>query len=142
LAFLLIGRRLDGGGRHGAATPFAVAALPCLAVGVLGLSPDLETEGTGLLMVLIGLLLAYHGATVWRRFTTWLGGGTVALGAAVFLGDMTDNATVGGMLFVAAGIALVAAGHGIAVAIGEPDELTLTRPVPGPAHTDRPRPPF
>jgi hypothetical protein len=111
-------------------------------VGVLGLSPDLETEGTGLLMVLIGLLLAYHGATVWRRFTTWLGGGTVALGAAVFLGDMTDNATVGGMLFVAAGIAHVAAGHGIAVAIGEPDELTLTRPVPGPAHTDRPRPPF
>lgn len=64
VAFLLAGRWLDRTGRHGAATPFALAALPCLFVGVLGLAPDLEAAGSGLLMVVIGLGLAYHGASV------------------------------------------------------------------------------
>ncbi len=127
VAFLLIGRWLDRRGAHGTATPFAVAALPCLFVGVLGLAPDLEAAGSGLLMVLIGLGLAYHGATVGRRLTTWIGGGVMALGLAIFLGDMAgDDATVGGMLFIAGGIAMVFAGHAIAAAINEPDEMTVT----------------
>ena len=129
VGFLLATRWLDRNGRHGVATPFTVAALPCLYVGVTGLAPDLEAAGSGLLLVLIGLGLAYHGATVWRRFTTWLGGATTAFGAAVFLSDMTDDATVGGMLFIAAGIALVFAGHAIATAISEPDEMTVTVPL-------------
>jgi len=126
IAFLIIGRRLDRRGHHGVATPFALAALPCLFVGVLGLSPDLEAAGTGLLMVLIGLGLAYHGATVWRRATTWIGGGVTAVGLGVFLTDMTDDATIGGMLFIAAGIGLVFAAHAVASAINEPDEMTVT----------------
>jgi|GEM_PF-1875487 len=127
VAFLLVGRRLDRNGRHGAATPFALAALPCLVVGVLGLSPDLEAAGSGLLMVVIGLGLAYHGATVWRRATTWIGGAVTALGLAIFLGDMAgDDATIGGMLFIAGGIGLVLTGHAIAAAIREPDEMEIT----------------
>lgn len=129
VGFLLATRWLDRNGRHGVATPFTVAALPCLYVGVSGLAPDLEAAGTGLLLVLIGVGLAYHGATVWRRLTTWLGGATAAFGAGVFLTDMTDDATVGGMLFIAAGIALVFAGHAIATAISEPDEMTVTVPL-------------
>ena len=118
---------MDKGGRHGAATPFAVAALPCLFVGVIGLAPDLEAAGTGLLMVAIGLALAYNGASVWRRATTWIGGAVAALGLGIFLADMAgDDATIGGMLFIAGGIGLVFVGHLIANAINEPDEMTVT----------------
>jgi hypothetical protein len=138
VAFLVCGRLLDKGGRHGAATPFAFAALPCLTIGVIALAPDLEAAGSGLLMVAIGLALAYLGATVWRRATTWIGGGVAALGLAVFLGDMAgDSATTAGMLFIAGGIGLVFAGHAIAVALTEPHEMVVTYglpPVPvGPA---------
>lgn len=138
VAFLVCGRLLDKKGRHGAATPFAFAALPCLTVGVIGLAPDLEAAGSGLLMVGIGLALAYLGATVWRRATTWIGGAVAAIGLAIFLGDMAgDNATTGGMLFIAGGIGLVFAGHAIAVAISEPDEMAITY---GVAATDSSRP--
>jgi hypothetical protein len=137
IAFLFAGRRLDAKGRHGSATPFAVAALPCLAVGVAALAEDLEAAGTGLLMVLIGLGLAYHGASVWRRATTWIGAAVMAAGAAVFLIDMApeDNATIGGLLLLAGGIAMVFAGHALASLLREPDEMEVTlgqRPVVGP----------
>ena len=131
LAFLVIGRWLDRRGRHGTATPFTFAALPCLAVGVGGLASDLEAAGTGLLLAVIGLALAWHGATVWRRATSWIGGAAMALGLAIFLGDMAgDNATTGGMLFIAGGIAMVFGGHLLASALHEADELAITQGVP------------
>lgn len=126
-AFLVCGRLLDKGGCQGAATPFAFAALPCLTVGVIGLAPDLEAAGSGLLMVGIGLALAYLGASVWRRATTWIGGAVAALGLGIFLADMAgDSATTGGMLFIAGGIGLVFGGHAISVTISEPDEMAIT----------------
>ena len=125
--FLLVGRRLDRSGRHGTATPFAFAALPCLAVGVIGLAPDLEASGTGLLLVGIGLALAHHGATIWRRATSWIGGAAMALGLALFLGDNAgDSVTTGGMLYIAGGVGMVFIGHLIASATIEPDELAVT----------------
>jgi hypothetical protein len=100
---------------------------------VIGLSSDLDASVTGLLLVAIGLPLAYHGATVWRRATTWIGGGTAAFGLAVFLADMAgDDATIGGMLFIAGGIAMVFAGHAFAAAVREPDEMAVTAPVSAP----------
>ena len=63
---------------------------------------------------------------MWRRLTTWVGGAVTALGAAIFLADMTDDASIGGMLFLAGGIALVFVGHAIASAINEPDEMEVT----------------
>ena len=126
VAYLLVTRWLDRRGHHGAATPVALATLPTLFAGVLALADDLEQAGTGLLLLALGLGLAHHGSAVGRRATAWIGGATAAVGAATFLADMTDDATVGGMLFVAAGIGLVAAGHAISVALGEPDEMTRT----------------
>lgn len=50
-----------------------------------------------------------------------------ALGMEIFLGDMADDdVTIAGMLFIAAGIGLVFAGHAIATAIREPGELEIT----------------
>src|SRR3546814_2907904 len=86
-------------------------------VGTLLMADDLEQAGTGLLLMLVGGGLAYHGSTAGRRGTAWVGGATTAIGAAVFLSDMTDDATIGGMLFLAAGIGLVAAGHAVATAL-------------------------
>jgi hypothetical protein len=126
IGYLLVGRWLDHRGHHGAATPFAFAALPTLAAGLLFLAGDLEQAGTGLLTLVVGAGLAHHGGAAGRRVTAWVGGAATALGAAVFLADMTDDATIGGMLFLAAGIALVAAGHAVANALREPDEMTIT----------------
>lgn len=131
IAYLLLTRWLDRRGHHGTATPFAFATLPTLVVGVLTLADDLEQAGTGLLLIALGFVLAHQGAAVGRRATAWIGGGTAALGAGVFMSDMTDDATIGGMLFVAAGIGLVAAGHAIAAALSEPDEMVPT-PVSSP----------
>lgn len=126
IAYLLMSRWLDGRGHHGTATPFAVAALPTLFASPSFLADDLETAGTGLLLLLIGAALAYQGATAGRRATAWFGGAATAVGALVFISDMTDDATVGGMLLMAAGIALVAIGHVTALVLSEPDEMALT----------------
>jgi hypothetical protein len=138
--FLLVGRRLDRGGHHGAATPFSFAALPCLVVGIFGLAPDLEASGTGLLLIAIGLVLAYNGATIWRRATSWVGGGTMAIGLALFLGDNAgDSVTTAGMLYIAGGIGMVFVGHLIASAIQEPDELSVTAVQSPPGQVPPPR---
>jgi hypothetical protein len=127
VGFLLAARALDRRGGHGTATPFAVAAIPCLAVGVAGLADDLEGSGTGLLLTLIGLVLAWHGASVGRRATSWIGGAAMAAGLAIFLAEMAgDDATTGGMLFIAGGIVMVFGGHLLASALNEPDELAVT----------------
>jgi hypothetical protein len=137
IAYLVIGRLLDGSGHHGAATPVAAATLPVLATAPIFLADDLDTAGTGLLLVALGLALAVNGAAAGRRATTWVGGAAVALGVATFLSDMTDDATVGGMLFLAGGLALVFAGHVYANLRQEPDELAVTIPhgaaLPSPA---------
>lgn len=124
--YLFLTRWLDRHGHHGVATPFALATIPPLFVGTFALADELEQAGTGLLLLAIGVGLAYHGATVWRRGTTWIGGALTVLGAAIFLGDMTDDVTLVGMLYLAAGIGLVFAGHAAAVALNEPDELMVT----------------
>jgi hypothetical protein len=144
VAYLLVCRWLDKEGHHGTATPFAVATLPTLLAGTLFMIDDLEQAGTGLLVLVIGAGLAFHGASLGRRATAWLGGAATAVGAAVFLADMTDDATIGGMLFVAAGIGLVAAGHAIGAALSEPDEmLPVAVSIPAPARVTigKPMPP-
>lgn len=134
LVYLVACRGLDARGRHGIATPFAVATLPTLFAGTVFLADDLEQAGTGLLTLVIGAGLALHGAGGRRRATAWIGGALTALGLATFLADMTDDATIGGMLFMAGGIALVGAGHMIAMAFNEHDEMDDPSPaVPLPA---------
>jgi hypothetical protein len=125
LAYVLLTRWLDRRGDHGAATPFALAALPALFVGTVAMGDDLEQAGTGVLAMAIGAALAHHGATAQRRATAWAGAAGVAIGAAVFLGDLTDDTTLVGLLYLTAGVGLVFAAHAYAKATGEPDELAL-----------------
>ena len=39
---------------------------PCLAAGVVGFADDLEVAGSGVVLALIGLGLAYNEASIWR----------------------------------------------------------------------------
>lgn len=126
LAYLFAVRAFDRSGRHGLATPFAAVSLPVLITAPPFLAGELEAAGTGLLTMALGAAVMLMTAPAGRRASTWVGGGAVALGAAVFLGDMTDDATVGGMLYLAAGIALVFAGHLWATSRNEPDEMVIT----------------
>jgi hypothetical protein len=142
ITFLVICRWLDTRGHHGAATPFAFATLPTLYTGATFLIEDLEQAGTGLLVMVLGGALAWHGASMGRRITAWTGGAAAAIGAAVFLSDMTDDATVGGMLFIAAGIGLVAAAHAVASALGEADEMAVTGGPAAVAVAPAPAPPL
>jgi len=138
VGFLLASRWLDANHRRGAATPLAFVAIPCLAVGVIGLAPDLEASGSGLLLLAIGLVLSFSGGAVGRRATSWIGGAATALGLALFLGDMAgDSATTGGLLYIAGGIGLVFVGHLFATASHEPDELTITVGTPVEASAPR-----
>lgn len=128
IGYLVLTRWLDRRGHHGTAQPFALTTIPALVVGTLGMIDDLEQAGSGLLMLLVGSGLAYHGATTRRRGTAWFGGALAVFGAAVFLSDMADDPTIVGMLFLTAGIGIVFAGHGLSRALDEPDELTVTDP--------------
>ena len=75
----------------------------------------------------IGLTLAHNGGTIWRRATSWIGGATMAVGLALFLGDNAgDSVTTAGMLYIAGGIGMVFIGFLIASGSNEPDELTVT----------------
>jgi hypothetical protein len=128
IAYLVVGRRMDRTGRFGVGTPFAVATIPCLLLAVTSLADDLDVGGTGMLLITLGALLAWHGATVGRRLTTWVGGAGVAIGVATLLSDVSDSAMVIGMLYLAAGIGTVAVAHAVGQALSEPAET-----VPGPS---------
>jgi hypothetical protein len=135
VVYLAVCRRLDRTGYDGAATSFAAVALPCLAVGVVFMAPDLHVAGAAALGVIVGLGLTHQGATLRRRATTWVGAGTAAISAAVLLGDVVGSVVVAGGLFAVAGIVLVVASQLFVDRFGEPDELLVTsgvRPL-GPA---------
>jgi len=125
VGYLVAARFLDRLGRHGTATPFVAAMVPPLVAAPMALADELDAAGAGLLVIALGAGVALVSSRAGRRATTWLGGGAVALGTAVFLGDMTDDATVGGMLFLAGGIALVFLAHLYATARREPDEMAV-----------------
>jgi hypothetical protein len=123
VAYLLISRRLDRTGRRGMSTPFAVIALPALAQGLGAMVFELHLTAGGLLVAVVGVGLAVHGATANRRFTTWLGGLVAVGGVAMSLGNLIDDPAVVGLVFLAAGVAVVAAAQALAHRLGEPDEM-------------------
>ena len=126
-------RVLDRRGRAGAATAVLAAGIPALVVGIGSLTDDLDQAGTGVLLVLVGALLALHGATVGRRFTTWLGAAGVAWGVGAIVSDPVDDAPEVGVLVLLAGVGIVVVAALVAETWREPSEL-----VPGPSTFDRP----
>lgn len=121
--YLLLARSWDRSGRAGASTPVTAVALVALFVGVQSLGDDLDTAGTGLVAIVVGGAVAAHGASVGRRATTWLGAAGAGLGVMAIVGELSDEATPGGLLLIAAGCGVVAAAEALRRAMDEPDEM-------------------
>jgi hypothetical protein len=129
---------LDRQGRHGAATPFTVAGLVITALAIGHLAGDLEAIGTGLVLIVLGVALALHGATQGRRVTTWGWAAAAGLGLIIVLGDIFEDTAAGfGVVAILLGVAVILVGHLLTTRFAEPDEMS-----PGPSHFTRPpRPP-
>ncbi|MGH9135945.1 MAG: hypothetical protein ACRD0G_02725 [Acidimicrobiales bacterium] len=130
VGYLALARGWDGRGQAGAATPATAVGLLALASAVAFLSDDLQEAGTGILLLILGCLLAWHGADVGRRFTTWAGGGAIALGVSLVVGEMTDDPTIGGLLLAVLGGAVVLAANALRTTFPEPDEVAVDSRVP------------
>lgn len=128
---------LDRQGRHGAATPFAVAGLVITAIAIGHLAGDLQAIGTGLVLMVLGTALALHGATQGRRVTTWGWAAAAGLGLVVVLADIFEDTAAGfGVVAILLGIAVILVGHLLTIRFAEPDEMSG-----GPSRFTRPRPP-
>ena len=127
LAYYAIAALLDARGRRGTATAFIYAGFTALAIAFLSSARDLKEWGTGILLVVVGLVLCALGARAARRFTTWSWAGAVILGVAVLLFkifDATDaSGAVGGILMIIVGILLVLGAYLLSRALGETDEF-------------------
>jgi hypothetical protein len=127
LAFLL-----DRKGRPGPAVAFVVSGLVATSVGIAAASDDVKQIGSGVLLIVLGLVIATFAARAARRFTTWIWSAGVALGLALIITKLvgSDQLALGGALLIVGGFGLAFAGHALTDALGEPDELT---PVAGAA---------
>jgi hypothetical protein len=129
-AYLLLARAWDRRGWTGAATPLTAVGLASIALGVGFLSDDLNAGGTGMLATIVGALLVAHGADVGRRATTWIGGGGVVIGVATVVADLTEDPTLGGLLLMTLGGAVVLVAQSLRGTIDEPPEVPTAVDVP------------
>jgi hypothetical protein len=115
---------LDRRGWRGAGTPFAVAAHAALPIGILLLSSDLEVAGTGVALVIVGLVTSWVGALGARRATTIIGAIETVAGIGLLVGDTmndSDPSSVG-LALVVIGIAIAAGAHLLHLVTGEPPQ--------------------
>lgn len=121
---VVIAESADADGRRGEHRHVEAERAVSLVVGALFLSDDLKEVGTGLLLVAIGLGLAFVGASSARRFTTWFGAIAFALGVIVLVAKAVDGAstTLASLVFLVVGAAVVAAAHVATTRLGEPAE--------------------
>lgn len=123
--YYVIAWALDRSGHRGAAVPLVLAGFPAVAVGIGALFPDLHQTGAGLLLLVIGVVLASYGARFDRRFTTWVWASGAALGAALFVGKLAGDAggPTTGLVFIVIGAVFVVVGALFARLLNEPDDM-------------------
>jgi hypothetical protein len=115
---------LDRGGRPGMGVAFVVAGLPATAGGIAAAAVHLHAVGTGVLLIVIGLVLAAYGARAGRRFTGWAWGTGVGLGAVVIIDKLAgDNDAAAGVALILSGAVVVAAGQLLRNVLHEPEDV-------------------
>jgi len=76
------------------------------------------------LLVFVGLALAWYGAPFGRRFTTWLWSAGVALGLVLIVGKIfTDSYTGAGITLLVLGVLVVLGASVLATASREPADI-------------------
>ena len=129
LGYYAVAFVLDHLGRSGPGAALAVAGFLATASGLAAAAVNLPAIWTGVLLIIIGVILAYFGARGVRRFTTWVWSAGVALGVAVIIAKLSDqNSAAAGVALILSGAVVVLAGHVLTGALHEPDELTPTGP--------------
>lgn len=110
-------------GLVGPVTALAPPTVVCSVVGILLLVDDLDQIGSGVLLAAVGSVIAVQAARGIRRASAWAGIGLVVVGTNLVITEFVDSATSVGLVSVVVGAVLVAAAHGLAGAVSEPDEL-------------------
>jgi hypothetical protein len=116
---------LDRSGRRGAGVSFVLVGFVAVALGLLALAPDLKQVGTGVVLVIVGVLLSAYGARYGRRFTTWIWAAGSALGGALIMIKLVADQggpAIGISLVVLGGI-FITGGALVARALHEPDDV-------------------
>ena len=123
IAYYLIAWYLDRTGRRGVALPFVVVGIPATLVGIGALAPDTKQIGTGIILLLVGLLLSRYGATYGRRFTAWFWGLASAGGAVTILTEFATQGVSIGIAMIVLGVVFAVGGWFAARAFNEPDDM-------------------
>lgn len=124
VTYMVVARSWDLGGWRGAATPATAIGLVALVASVSLLAEDLRADGTGLLLLMIGLPICLHGSRTGRRATTWLGGFAMAFGVALIIADATDDLTIAGLILMVVGVGVILAAYRLEAVLHEPDEVS------------------
>jgi hypothetical protein len=120
---------LDRRDRQGAATAFVAVGAVVVPLAVAHLGDDLDVVGCGLLLVLIGSVLAPYAAGRGRRFTTWGWCVGIGVGVLIIAADVTeDNTAALGVTAIVLGAGVIAVAQVLTANLAEPDEMT-----PGPS---------
>jgi hypothetical protein len=118
---------LDHTGRPGPGAALAVAGFLATASGASAAAVNLPAVGLGVLLIVLGLILAYFASRSARRFTTWAWSAGVALGVSVIIGKLADqNSAAAGVALILCGAVVVLAGHVLTSALHEPDDIIPT----------------
>lgn len=127
LGYYAVAFVLDRLGRSGPGAALAVAGLLATTSGAAAAAVNLPAVGVGLLLIVLGLILAYFGSRGGRRFTTWAWSAGVAVGVTVIIAKLADqNSAAAGVALILSGVVVVLAGHVLTGVLHEPDELTPT----------------
>ena len=116
---------LDRRGRHGTALPFAVVGIPAMLLGIGMLAPDTEQVGTGIILLLVGVVLCRYGARYGRRFTAWFWGLSAAAGAVAIATKFATTGVGLGITMIVLGVVFAAGGWLAARSLREPDDMAL-----------------
>jgi hypothetical protein len=131
IAYFLIGWYFDRTGRHGIALPFVVIGIPAMLLGIGALAPDTKQIGTGIILLIVGLVLCFYGARFERRFTAWFWGLVAAAGAVTIVTKFATQGVSVGITMIVLGVLFAVGGWFVARAINEPDDM-VERPVAAP----------
>ena len=123
VAYYLIAWSLDRAGRRGVALPFVVVGVPAMLLGIGALAPDTKQIGTGILLLLVGLVLSRYGAAFERRFTAWFWALVSAGGAVTILAKFATQGTSVGIGMIVLGVVFAVVGWFAAKALHEPDDM-------------------
>jgi hypothetical protein len=124
LAYYAIGYVLDRAAMPGPGAPLAVAGFLASAVGIAAAARSLHAIGTGVVLIVLGTLLAGYGASSGRRFTTWIWSAGVGVGVIVIIAKVfADNNAAAGITLIISGVVVVVVGQLLSGVLNEAKDV-------------------